>query len=150
MRRRHATRPAPPGRFGAQAPARPGAGAAYGPAELAAALRETVAPIGAGGPHSAGLVRIRQAAGTRRHRRTVMAGGASVLLAAVATSALVGNGFAAVSGLVDAARSHGGHASSGDGAPPSGGRQPSTRPTPNRPVHPQPRPPSSVHGWSQW
>lgn len=62
----------------------------YGPVELAAALRETMAPIGAGGPQIGGLIRIRRVARFRRLRRLIMACGLGVLLAAATLSAAAG------------------------------------------------------------
>lgn len=68
-------------------PAEGTAGPEYGPVELAAALRDTMARIGAGGPQAAGLVRIRRVARRRRRRHLVLAGSLGVLLASAAVSA---------------------------------------------------------------
>ena len=130
MPRTRASRPAPPG-YATRAPD-------YGPAELTAALHTTVARIGAGGPQATGLVRIRRAVRVRRQRRAVMAGGASVLLAVMATGALIGNGFGVLS-LVGVAKPHGARSSPGDGGQPQRGGEPSQRPTPSRSAYPQPR-----------
>jgi hypothetical protein len=79
----------------------------YCPVRLSAALHDTVARIGTGGPPAAGLIRIRRVARIRRRRRAVLASGFSVLLAAVAVSAAISDGFAAISALVIAPKPHG-------------------------------------------
>ena len=65
----------------------------FGPAELAAALRESVAPVGASGPPRAGLARVRRRAKARQRRRTVVASSAGVLFLAMAVSVVTGNSF---------------------------------------------------------
>lgn len=65
----------------------------FGPAELAAALQDSVAAVGASGPPRAGIARIRRRAKARQRRRTVAAGSAGVLVLAMAVSVVTGNSF---------------------------------------------------------
>ena len=102
----------------------------FGPAELAAALRESVAAVGASGPPRAGLARVRRRAKARQRRRTVVASSAGVLFLAMAVSVVTGNSFDIVpvlTGVVGLGRSDS-SSSGGQASPDASGQVRTVRP----------------------
>lgn len=84
-------------------------------ANLASALRASVAGVGMSGPPAGGLVRIRRKARTRQRNRMVVAGSAGILMLAVTVTMATGARFDIVPTLTGAS------GASGSGAP---GNQP--------------------------
>ena len=77
-------------------------------ANLADALRASVARVGMAGPPAGGLVRIRRKARTRQRNRMVVAGSAGVLMLAVAVSMATGARFDIVPTFTGASGASGG------------------------------------------
>jgi hypothetical protein len=80
---------------------------------LGAALRSRVAPIGAGGPPSGGLARVRHRARVRQRNRAALAGSAGVLVLAVAVTLATGDRFDIVPTLTGTAGNGGGAVAGG-------------------------------------
>lgn len=126
MNEERASREGPPRRSGGAGGGRRRAAAVpLDPADLATALRHSVAQIGTSGPPRAGLARIRRKAKARQRRRTVMAGGAGVMVMVMAVSVVTGNSFDIVPVLTSVVGLGGGNSSapSGDSASPDGSGQ---------------------------